>query len=397
MNTLWYFGLEPLKSRYTEQLSEHWMPAAFKRLLPKNWQFKHVRPAADSHVPEDVKVGSVLDSVGRSRTSLAQCMEFQRLIAAGVVKDGDKIYLQDFWTPGIESVFYSLDVYGIREVQVYAMCHAQSVDQYDFTYPMRDWMRSYERGLCNWMSVRGGAIFCASTIHMQHMHEGWGRDCPLIHVVSLPLDYSHLIQNAPTPVPYGERPKKAVYSSRLDPEKNPGAAITMASALLDRGWQVVFTTSLDRVRTDEKSLALLDLLQQKYPDTFSVLTKQTKEDYYRTLGTSRIQFNTSAQDYVSWTLLEAAAMGCDIVYPDHRSFLECVPEDRRYTPFQSESFLRVVDRIEKAPRQHHHLATQASIGRLMTAYLTLHGVVLPFNIWQDSELINLTSFLEYEK
>ena len=30
MNNIWYFGLEPLKERYTYQLSNVWIPNTFK-------------------------------------------------------------------------------------------------------------------------------------------------------------------------------------------------------------------------------------------------------------------------------------------------------------------------------------------------------------------------------
>ena len=30
---IFYFGLEPLKARYTYQLSQHWMPDTFKKYV----------------------------------------------------------------------------------------------------------------------------------------------------------------------------------------------------------------------------------------------------------------------------------------------------------------------------------------------------------------------------
>ena len=63
-----------------------------------------------------------------------------------MIKDGDALFLQDYWHPGIESILYALDLYGIS-VEIYAMLHAQSVDEYDFTYNMKNWMRHYELGL----------------------------------------------------------------------------------------------------------------------------------------------------------------------------------------------------------------------------------------------------------
>ena len=44
------------------------------------------------------------------------------------VQDGDIIFLQDYWTQGVEAIWYALDLYGYKDIKVYTMCHAQSVD-----------------------------------------------------------------------------------------------------------------------------------------------------------------------------------------------------------------------------------------------------------------------------
>ena len=64
---------------------------------------------------------------------------------------------------------------------IYAMLHAQSVDEYDFTYPMRTWMRGFELGLDKRMT----GIFVGSSIHKEQLREA-GFESP-IHVVSLPI------------------------------------------------------------------------------------------------------------------------------------------------------------------------------------------------------------------
>ena len=114
----------------------------------------------------DVKVGMVLDAVGRGIYSMNQCKYFLELIQQGKIKDGDTIYLQDYWTPGIESIFYALDLYKIN-VKVYARCWAQSVDEFDFTYNMRHWMRYYELGL----DERLSGIFVGSTINRDELKQ----------------------------------------------------------------------------------------------------------------------------------------------------------------------------------------------------------------------------------
>ena len=140
---VFYFGLEPLKARYTYQLCKEWMPATFETYKDK---LEFVDIEGDFDPDQEIKVGAVLDAIGRGKYSLTQCERFLQHIYDGDVEDGDVIFLQDYWTPGLDAIWYALDLYGI-DVKVYGMLHAQSVDEYDFTYAMKDWMRPYELGL----------------------------------------------------------------------------------------------------------------------------------------------------------------------------------------------------------------------------------------------------------
>jgi trehalose-6-phosphate synthase len=48
----------------------------------------------------------------------------------------------------------------------------------------------------------------------------------------------------------------------------------------------------------------------------------TKQEYYDILCESSVQINTSLQDWVSYTLLEATCANCQLIYPNERSFPE---------------------------------------------------------------------------
>ena len=211
---LFYFGLEPLKARYTYQLCKEWMPKTFAEYPDLNF----VDIEGDFDPDCEIKVGAVLDAIGRGKYSLSQCQNFLNLLYNDKVQDGDIIFLQDYWTPGVEAIWYALDLYGYKDIKVYTMCHAQSVDEYDFTYPMRDWMRPYELGL----DKRLTGIFVGSTVHKEQLREA-GFEAP-IHVVSLPI---HLKQACGVLKDWYtanndevEKKNVIVYSSRLDKEKN---------------------------------------------------------------------------------------------------------------------------------------------------------------------------------
>ncbi len=82
---LFYFGLEPLKARYTYQLCKEWMPKAFEPYA-RRLDFVEVE---GEMVDQEIKVGAVLDAVGRGVYSLSQCNQFLKMINEGKVKDND--------------------------------------------------------------------------------------------------------------------------------------------------------------------------------------------------------------------------------------------------------------------------------------------------------------------
>ena len=126
IRTVWYFGLEPLKARYTYQLSKEWMPATFAP-YEKVGAIEYIDVEGEFDPDQQIKVGAVLDAVGRGKFAMSQCSNFLDMMNRDEVRDGDVIFLQDYWHPGIGSILYAADLYGIK-LEIYAMLHAQSVD-----------------------------------------------------------------------------------------------------------------------------------------------------------------------------------------------------------------------------------------------------------------------------
>ena len=67
MRKIFYLGLEPLKSRYTEQLSKVWMPLTFA-----GYEVEFI-DVDGQYETGDIQVGAVLDAIGRGKWSLNQC------------------------------------------------------------------------------------------------------------------------------------------------------------------------------------------------------------------------------------------------------------------------------------------------------------------------------------
>jgi glycosyltransferase involved in cell wall biosynthesis len=382
MKNIWYFGLEPLKARYTYQLCKEWMPKTFNVYAG---QANFIDIPGEFDEGQEIKVGAVLDAIGRGKFSLSQCNHFLQRIYNDEVKTGDVIFLQDYWTPGLDAIWYALDLYGI-DVKVYAMLHAQSVDEYDFTYPMAPWMRHYELGL----DKRMAGIFVGSTIHKQQLREA-GFTAP-IQVVSLPIHKQATLDKLPNysdALAHGLIKKKntIVYSSRLDKEKNPFFMLSVAEKFLDDyesfEWHV--TTSGKEFRSMLPGVIdAMQSLANRQP-RFKLLSGLTKEEYYTELATCRIQFNTSLQDYVSWTVIESTAFGADIVYPNFRSFPEFIEPSRLYIPFDETSALQVLKTTLANPKTHPHIVELSDLGRQLEAFIIINDIKQELNIWHESQ------------
>ena len=78
----------------------------------------------------------------------------------------------------------------------------------------------------------------------------------------------------------------------------------------------------------------------------SIYEDLDKNDYYNIVNDSRVVFNCALQDWVSNTVSEADALGCNVLYPAYRSFPETFSNDntRLYIPWSIEDAL---DKLEK--------------------------------------------------
>ena len=374
---LFYFGLEPLKARYTYQLCKEWMPKTFERYSDK---LNFIDVEGDFDPDCEIKVGAVLDAIGRGKYSLSQCQNFLEMLYNDKVNDGDIIFLQDYWTPGVEAIWYALDLYGYKDVKVYTMCHAQSVDEYDFTYPMRDWMRPYELGL----DKRLTGIFVGSSIHKEQLRAA-GFEAP-IHVVSLPIHKQATLEKLPSGMYY--KKNTIVYSSRLDKEKNPFFMMKVAEAFLENHPEYEWHVTTSGKGFKSMLPGVIDALEKLAKDQprFVLMTGLTKEEYYTELATCKIQFNSALQDYVSWTVIESTTFGADVVFPYFRSFPEFIDADRMYKPFDVKDALETIEDALETPKVHKNIVDISDLGRQMEGYIIANDYENELCVWHEKEL-----------
>ena len=78
-----------------------------------------------------------------------------------------------------------------------------------------------------------------------------------------------------------------------------------------------------------------------------------KNDYYALVNDTRVLFNCALQDWVSNTVSEADALGCNVLYPAYRSFPETFADDpnRLYVPWSIDDAFH---KLENLLDQAHH-------------------------------------------
>ena len=121
----------------------------------------------------------------------------------------------------------------------------------------------------------------------------------------------------------------------------------------------------------------------------------TKEEYYIELATCKVQFNSSLQDYVSWTVIESTAFGADIVFPDFRSFPEFIDQDRLYKPFDVQSAVDTIWDAINDPRTHYDIGKVSNLGRQMEGYIIANDFDKEINVWHEKEYCESLLYQEF--
>lgn len=334
-----YLGLEPYRERYTELLTGWVQKRAKRRGLA-------LHAEEGIALGRGIRTGRVLDAFGRCHWATTQTALLVQRWERGEVSADDTVWVDDMFHPGIESLAYIADLTGVKP-RVIVRNWAQSVDVYDFTHSMIRWMRPYEQMVAAFADL----ILVASSVHLEEMACA-GFDVSKVRVVGLPFDSADVRERAGILTRKEEPERKGVvFSSRLDPEKNPIFMLMLAKRLAERGHVVRILTGADTIRSADPTIP--DLVAAMVAEgSLEVRTGLSKPDYYGEVLSARLHLNTSRQDYVSFALLEASALGTPSLAPAFKSFPEVFPFSARqlYIPFDLEDALaRALALIESPP------------------------------------------------
>jgi hypothetical protein len=346
MRKLFYMGLEPYKARYTLQLQD-WNVEVFKR---RKINYVIV-PGETLSNDKAIVTGQVLDAHGRTYFGMSQLMNLVKMMKQGEVTNEDVIYFEDMFQPGIESLPYILNqVPNDSCPRIYVRCLAQSIDPDDFVHVwgMAKWMGHYEKMVNEFVD----GVLATNEEMVAHMRiAGW--TAPIYNISGLAFGKNEVMSRVEKYIPFHDRRNRVVFSARWDQEKQPDFYMDLIEAWYKRhpNQSITFAVcSGGKLKSNNNSYMMRTRKLQDEGKLF-VYEDLEKNDYYDIVNNSKVVFNCALQDWVSNTVSEADALGCNVLYPAYRSFPETFANDheRMYIPWSIDDALNKLEQLIKKP------------------------------------------------
>jgi len=326
-------GLEPYEGRYTLQLQD-WSEAAFKE---RGIDYVIV-PGETIDNTKSISVGQVLDAHGRSYFGMSQLMNLVQMMRNGECGGDDVVFFEDMFQPGIESLPYIMcQIPEEQRPQIYLRCLAQAVDPDDFVHVwgMSKWMSLYEQ-MCN--EIPNVHILATNEEMVAHMRiANW--NAPIYNISGLSFGKREVLSRINNQVkPWTERSDRVVFAARFDQEKQPDFFMDVIEMVKAINPNIEFAVLSGGPLRSNNEKYLTRALQMEADGKLTILKDLQKNDYYNVVNDSKVMFNCALQDWVSNTVSEADALGCNVVYPAYRSFPETFANDhtRLYMPWSKE-------------------------------------------------------------
>ena len=355
MRRLYYMGLEAYNARYTLQLTE-WNKRVFER---RGYDVVYV-PGETLDNSQKIVTGQVLDAHGRSYFGMSQMMNLVKMMQQGEVTSEDVIYFEDMFQPGFEALPYIIDQCDEDNMpRIFVRCLAQTIDPDDFVHVwgMDRWMRAYEQMVCS--SVDG--VLATNEEMVAHIKvAGW--DVPIYNISGLAFGKQEVIERVGGKIkPFNDRRLRVVFSARWDQEKQPDFYMDLIEAWRERfpSKDVEFVVcSGGELRSNNNSY-MARTRKMVEDGKLVIYDNLDKNKYYEIVNDSRVVFNCALQDWVSNTVSEADALGCNVLYPAYRSFPETFANDheRMYVPWSIDDAINKLDNLLK--KAHPNMARSA--------------------------------------
>jgi hypothetical protein len=276
---------------------------------------------------------------------MSQLMNLVRMMKAGECTNEDVIYFEDMFQPGIESLPYILkQIPEASRPRIFVRCLAQSIDPDDFVHVwgMGDFMGHYERMVDSFVD---GVLATNEEMVMHMKIAGW--KAPIYNISGLAFGKSEVQSRVASIKPWAERKSRVVFSARWDQEKQPDFYMDLIEAWHKRhpNLSVEFAVcSGGKLKSNSESY-MQRTRDLQAAGKLVIYEDLEKNDYYNIVNDSRVVFNCALQDWVSNTVSEADALGCNVLYPAYRSFPETFSNDhsRLYVPWSIEDALNKLE------------------------------------------------------
>jgi hypothetical protein len=343
MRKLFYMALEPYQGRYTLQLQD-WNEAVFKR---RGIDYVIV-PGSTIDNTRAISVGQVLDAHGRSYFGMSQMMNLVQMMRRGDVTGEDVVYFEDMFQPGIESLPYIMDQipHNLRP-RIFVRCLAQAIDPDDFVHVwgMSKWMSTYE-AMVNEFAT---GVLATNEEMVAHMRIA-NYTAPIYNISGLAFGKAEVIERVGGLSEirrFDQRALRVVFAARFDQEKQPDFFMDLIEEYHRRNPNsgVEFAVLSGGPLRSNNSKYLDRAYRLEAEGKLKIRKDLNKNQYYAIVNDSRVLFNCALQDWVSNTVSEADALGCNVLYPAYRSFPETFANDhtRMYVPWSIEDALAKLD------------------------------------------------------
>jgi len=328
MRKLIYMGLESYEGRYTLQLQD-WSERAFKK---RGIEYVIV-PGQVIDNTKSIQVGQVLDAHGRSFFSMSQMMNLVQMMRSGEVTGEDVIFFEDMFSPGFESLPYIMcQIPEEQRPQIFVRCLAQAVDPDDFVHVwgMSKWMSLYEAMVNETPNVHVLATNEEMVAHMKIAN--W--TAPLYNISGLAFGKEE-VQERVSQVDWQDRSRRVVFGARWDQEKQPDFYMDLIERVLEKDSSIEFAIMQGGPLRSNNQKYIDRARAMEAKGQLTIHENLKKNEYYSIVADSRVMFNCALQDWVSNTVSEADALGCNVLYPAYRSFPETFANDasRLYVPW----------------------------------------------------------------
>jgi hypothetical protein len=333
MRKLFYMGLESYEARYTLQLTE-WNRRVFDR---RGLDVVYV-PGSTIDNTQSISVGQVLDAHGRSYFSMSQMINLVQMMRNGEVTDEDVIYFEDMFQPGIESLPYILDqVPPAQRPRIFVRCLAQAIDPDDFVHVwgMAKWMGIYEKMVNEFAT----GVLATNEEMVAHMRiAGW--EAPIYNISGLAFGKAEVLERIgglQNIKPFAQRKMRVGFAARFDQEKQPDFYMDLIEMYHAQGRHkdIEFAIFQGGPLRSNNPKYIERARQLEKEGKLKIYENLKKDEYYNLVNDSRVLFNCALQDWVSNTVSEADALGCNVLFPAYRSFPETFANDsnRLYIPW----------------------------------------------------------------